>query len=330
MDASDIIKRQRDRTNFAFYVRQRERQEQGCILHFNIESGSGSANAVSQLNSIRVGATQTTEQEELGYLVEGVCATTTQPEAEPPVPPSGLPSASLWFDPSDTNSITVVGGNITAFTDKTGNNNDGVALNGTAIAYNTNPINGLGTVRFTNNVVGQPVQCLKVTNSDFNDQYISYAFVLRYISGQKGFVATDRPGFYGRGIGAYDGTLQTISYNAFTSWDGTPSPSVTIPTGTPTIIIASISAGDWIVSVNGTQYTLPLIQAKTPDNNVGLNIGCWNPTNFNPNLFDMGELLVYTSFLSSSEIEKVEGYLGTKWGLLGNLPSEHPYKNGYP
>jgi hypothetical protein len=39
---------------------------------------------------------------------------------------------------------------------------------------------------------------------------------------------------------------------------------------------------------------------------------------------------VYTSFLTTTEIEQVEGYLATKWGLLGNLPPNHPYKNGYP
>ena len=31
-----------------------------------------------------------------------------------------------------------------------------------------------------------------------------------------------------------------------------------------------------------------------------------------------------------SNIEKAEGYLAWKWGLVSNLPSGHPYKNAAP
>ena len=31
-----------------------------------------------------------------------------------------------------------------------------------------------------------------------------------------------------------------------------------------------------------------------------------------------------------STLEKAEGYLAWKWGLEGNLPSDHPYKNSAP
>jgi hypothetical protein len=256
----------------------------------------------------------------------------------PPTPPSGLPAASLWFDPSDLNNITLNGQYITSFNDKTVNNNDGFATsngsiqNNSLILYNVAPINGLGTVRIDNS--GGIKQLLKVNSYNFNDQFISYAIIVNYRSGSSGFVATDTPGLFGRGIGV-DGTVnpakaQTISYNAFTTWDGSPAPDLAIPADTPTIIIVSISAGNWTYSLNGTQYTLSLTQAKLPDNTQGLNIGCWNPTNAVSVIFDCGELLVYTSFLSTTEIEQVEGYLATKWGLLGNLPTNHPYKNGYP
>jgi hypothetical protein len=254
-----------------------------------------------------------------------------EPEPEPPAPPTGLPSASLWFDAADPANISVSSGNITGFTDKTGNSNNGTAFNGTPIAYNTNPINGLGTVRIDN--ASGSVELLKVTNENFNDQYLTYAIVARWISGGSGIVATDTPGLYGRGIGVTDqgsgiGKLQTISYDAFTTWDS--SPDILINQNAPFILITSVSAGNWIASMNGTQYTLPLSQAKTPDNSTGLNIGCWNPSNYGNLRIDIGEVLVYRSFLSTTEIEKVEGYFATKWGLLGNLPGGHPYKLGYP
>ena len=38
----------------------------------------------------------------------------------------------------------------------------------------------------------------------------------------------------------------------------------------------------------------------------------------------LGELIIYNTALTYSEITQVEGYLAHKWGLTGNLPSNHP------
>jgi hypothetical protein len=111
----------------------------------------------------------------------------------PPQPPSGLPEASLWFDPSDLNNITLNGQYITAFNDKTTNNNDGFATsNGSTpdsslILYNVAPINGLGTVRINNS--GTTKQLLKVFKnttisdpSNFNTQFLSYAIIVKVLA----------------------------------------------------------------------------------------------------------------------------------------------------
>ena len=44
----------------------------------------------------------------------------------------------------------------------------------------------------------------------------------------------------------------------------------------------------------------------------------------------LGELIVYNSALSDSDIAKVEGYLAHKWGLTSNLDSAHTYKSAVP
>jgi len=44
----------------------------------------------------------------------------------------------------------------------------------------------------------------------------------------------------------------------------------------------------------------------------------------------VAEVILYNSVLTSTQISKIEGYLAWKWGLVGNLPSSHPYKNVYP
>ena len=39
---------------------------------------------------------------------------------------------------------------------------------------------------------------------------------------------------------------------------------------------------------------------------------------------------MWNSKLPDATRQKVEGYLAHKWGLSGNLPSNHPYKIGHP
>ena len=41
---------------------------------------------------------------------------------------------------------------------------------------------------------------------------------------------------------------------------------------------------------------------------------------------DVGEILIYNTVLTTAQRQQVEGYLATKWGLQGSLPSTHPYK----
>jgi hypothetical protein len=42
------------------------------------------------------------------------------------------------------------------------------------------------------------------------------------------------------------------------------------------------------------------------------------------------EILVYSTPLTQAQRQQVEGYLAWKWGLVGNLPSAHPYKSIKP
>jgi len=40
---------------------------------------------------------------------------------------------------------------------------------------------------------------------------------------------------------------------------------------------------------------------------------------------NFAEILVYNRGLSLAEVQTLEGYLASKWGLLSSLPSTHPY-----
>jgi len=45
---------------------------------------------------------------------------------------------------------------------------------------------------------------------------------------------------------------------------------------------------------------------------------------------DIAEVIVYPSTLTASERQRVEGYLAHKWGLTGQLPTDHPFKSAPP
>lgn len=45
---------------------------------------------------------------------------------------------------------------------------------------------------------------------------------------------------------------------------------------------------------------------------------------------DVAEILLYNTLLTTAQVQQIEGYLAWKWGLQGNLPASHPYKNSPP
>jgi hypothetical protein len=55
-----------------------------------------------------------------------------------------------------------------------------------------------------------------------------------------------------------------------------------------------------------------------------------NPTTTNDMDMDVAEWVVFNSVLSTDNRQRIEGYLAWKWGLEGNLPIGHPYKDAPP
>jgi hypothetical protein len=67
-------------------------------------------------------------------------------------------------------------------------------------------------------------------------------------------------------------------------------------------------------------------------NFIGINNNVFNPYvtsggDQNSGNMSYAEFISYTYSPSITQIQQVEGYLATKWGLRGSLPSSHPYSN---
>jgi hypothetical protein len=65
-----------------------------------------------------------------------------------------------------------------------------------------------------------------------------------------------------------------------------------------------------------------------PISRVGLK---WDSATVNPAWTGgMSEIIMTSSVLSTADRQLIEGYLAWKWGLQGQLPVGHPYKNSPP
>jgi hypothetical protein len=65
--------------------------------------------------------------------------------------PLSLPNLRVWLDASDTSTVTKSGDNITLWTDKSGNGNNGTPSTGT-VTHGVNTINSLPVIRFNGTV----------------------------------------------------------------------------------------------------------------------------------------------------------------------------------
>lgn len=112
-------------------------------------------------------------------------------------------------------------------------------------------------------------------------------------------------------------------YDWCTSYNSGVSRSA-VPLNTPTIFCAVFGETTIQHFINGTAGTARTI-SQTLNTTAGLAIGTVFSKNSDYWDGSVGEIV---SFLGEnvSDRQKMEGYLAKKWGLIENLPADHPYK----
>ena len=93
------------------------------------------------------------------------------------------------------------------------------------------------------------------------------------------------------------------------------------------IVAGRVSGTDNELIINGTIEDTVTVTSTSSITASALNIG----DNNNQDLtISFNEVIYLSGNASVSDRQKVEGYLAHKWGLEGDLPSVHPYKNAAP
>lgn len=153
---------------------------------------------------------------------------------------------------------------------------------------------------------------------------VSYPGVLSFFDGRSsatrsnGFATNVRPSGGGSSIAAYtgddehDSDVATIIHVKYDFGTGTAGNR----------ILHRINGGSAI----GGNTDSAAVDTGTPDHPLYLGRG----GTFSWLHGYIAEVVICDAALSSTDREKVEGYLAWKWGLESNLPSGHPYENAAP
>jgi hypothetical protein len=239
--------------------------------------------------------------------------------------PTAISGCQLWLDANDYNSLTLSGSNVTQWNDKSGNSRHATSYNGTC-TYNSTGFNSRPTIVFDSTSLYSPMASGTITTG------IS-VFCVFYCTGtpsytapftRTGTVVTNHPD----PIDIYNANRLSGQENNVRSATSTLNLSTVT---TASLYNITVKTGSWIDYLNGTSsWSSTFVDTFGDDANAKyfyIGSRADKVTSF---IGRMSELLVYNSFLSDADRQKIEGYLAWKWGLQANLPSSHPYYSGAP
>jgi len=252
-----------------------------------------------------------------GYLVNRVAMKT----------PIDVVPMAVWYDASDTSSITQSGGFASQWNDKSTNGRHLVqATESKKPSYGVRYINGLHALEF--HLAGFDCMSTSAAFTAINSSAYSIFAVIVYDTAPGYFVGTNQPGnFSGLHTGYRSSTQYTLDhYNAGADITVTPI------TGTPTLFNPQFDNIGSNIRINGVSIgSSGSFPATALAVTTGvLNVGAGHEQTSGTLDGAIGELCIYVGALSQANREQIEGILAHKWGIAGSLNSGHPYKNRPP
>jgi len=233
--------------------------------------------------------------------------------------PKSVSGLYLWLDAADSSTIVKSGTSVTSWNDKSGNNFSATPVD-TAVTLQSQ--NGNSTIYLPN---------VRMSIPNFTWQYaFTMIIVCKHDLGKMlmGLGTGTNPlalVFTGNWDLIYrtNPNLSTRDPN-YTS-GGTPTPVA--PANQWFIFTIGYNNGSYLTNygINGTPYNANPVTPVSGSQTGPFIINGWNGSIYG-NL-QVGEIIHYNYSISTSQRQQIEGYLAWKWGLVGNLPVNHPYKN---
>jgi hypothetical protein len=240
--------------------------------------------------------------------------------------PVQISGCSLWLDAADTTTMSFSSGsNVSQWNDKSGNGNNFTGV--------SNPQSGTATINGLN-----AIDVFTNSNAYFSNASISFStpFSIFGVGIVKGILAVETQAFLGSATDAFltiqfqfgnpqlnawprNAPLTGFAYNSgYTTLSTISNANVllgmTVTAGSLPGLFLNGSQLSLFESSNAGSYTITGLQIARRATQANY----WNG--------HIGEVLIYSGVLPTSQRQAVEGYLANKWGLVGNLPASHPYK----
>ena len=227
--------------------------------------------------------------------------------------PNQIAGLSLWLDAADSSTVLRTGANVSAWNDKSGNNN--TATSGVNPTYNSSSksLSFTGTQYMTcPNFAYRPINMYVVVN--ITAPYTTTGNIIR-----KG-LSTGTDYEFGLRTPSSDivqfelrnSAAQSLNLNNTNTYGN--------------ISLFSIIYNNTTCSffVNGTLTSSGGLTGPQFSGSTNLFIGCAQGLFdfFKGNIF---EIIIYNIFQATYQRQQVEGYLAHKWNLQKSLPSNHPF-----
>ena len=260
--------------------------------------------------------------------------------------PTDSITTSFHIDAADTSSYSLSGSTVTAVTDKASNFT--ISVDGTPTRV-TSGLNGLNVWDFSGSESLITSDEQAVTDGSGNHWAIGVFLADRVDDSQDSFYSFENNTVSSGSKRDYAVSSGNASaFNGELDLDGLSSNRISTTIGNKQDFDSSVSLDAFhlvgtIFNKTGNQISVRVdgANAFTPvndyDNSINTNQDIRIMRNRANEKFDgrVAEFFVVgalpgTGGTNISDFEKAEGYLAHKWGLTGNLPSDHPFKNVAP
>ena len=222
-------------------------------------------------------------------------------------------ATAAWFDAADTATITESGGAVSQWDDKSGNANHVTQATGAnQPVTNAMTINGMNVLDWGSLSNTKGLSSLLGSSNNWRDTFV----VLRW---DGGVTFNDFNGVMTgtSNIGLIGNVGSANAYSTEKWWDTMAINGASVLT--PFAVLPALASNSIL------QFT-----ANSDISVSGLAIGSDREISNRGWKGVFAEVITSETELSTTDSQKIEGYLAWKWGLEANLPADHPYKSSPP
>lgn len=231
--------------------------------------------------------------------------------------PTSITGCVIWFDGADTSQLSFTGTTVNSWTSKGSASLTATSVGAGSIVYEK--YNGVNSLRFN----GTNTKMTTGTVASYGASATTWITASVNLTAVTATTPTDASLVFATS-GAPEKSIrytQSPGSQLYTFNNGSFRDSQNFTNGVRGFIDTAASFAAYVNGANATNSTSAVTYEAGV--NQSFSMGQWASGTLNGYI---QEIIVYTSALSLSQYQQVEGYLAWKWGFQSNLPSSHPYK----